>query len=80
MELGICFCRYLNFEEEWKTLYELRWPALGRQSKNSKNKSFDSSAKGKEAERESTDDWQQMYWEAHLQKYEHQNPLIGGYH
>lgn len=60
--------RYLNFEEEWKTLYELRWPALGRQSKNSKNKSFDRSAKGKEAERESTDDWQQMYWEAHLQK------------
>ncbi|XP_060177557.1 uncharacterized protein LOC132607553 isoform X1 [Lycium barbarum] len=60
--------RYLNFEEEWKKLYEERWPALGRRSKNFKSKSFARSAKAKEVECESADDWQQMYWEAHLQK------------
>lgn len=59
--------RYLNFEEEWKNLYEARWPAIGRSSKNPKSKSFARSAKGKEVEFESANDWQQMYWEAHLQ-------------
>ncbi|CAN4098097.1 unnamed protein product [Withania somnifera] len=53
--------RYLNFEEEWKNLYEARWPAFGRRSK-----SFSRSSKRK-VECESANDWQQMYWEAHLQ-------------
>ncbi|KAK4376209.1 hypothetical protein RND71_006886 [Anisodus tanguticus] len=61
--------RYLNFEEEWKALYEARWPAFGRRSKNFESKSFARSAKGKEAECESGNDWQQIYWEAHLQKH-----------
>ncbi|KAJ8559367.1 hypothetical protein K7X08_003425 [Anisodus acutangulus] len=59
--------RYLNFEEEWKALYEARWPAFGRRSKNFESKSFARSAKGKEAVCESGNDWQQIYWEAHLQ-------------
>ncbi|PHT46671.1 hypothetical protein CQW23_15829 [Capsicum baccatum] len=59
--------RYLNFEEEWKNLYEARWPPCCRFCKNFKSKSFTGSTKGKEVECESTNDWQQMYWEAHLQ-------------
>ncbi|KAK4720218.1 hypothetical protein R3W88_018556 [Solanum pinnatisectum] len=59
--------RYLNFEEEWKNLYEARWPAFGWRSKNFKSKSSARSANEKEVECESANDWQQMYWEAHLQ-------------
>lgn len=72
MELEIYFCRYLNFEEEWKNLYEARWPAFGWRSKNFRSQSSARSANQKEVECESANDWQQMYWEAHLQKYEHQ--------
>ncbi|XP_015077141.1 uncharacterized protein LOC107021072 [Solanum pennellii] len=59
--------RYLNFEEEWKNLYEARWPAFGWRSKNFRSKSSARSANQKEVECESANDWQQMYWEAHLQ-------------
>lgn len=71
MELGTFFCRYLCFEEEWKNFYEARWPAFSW-SENFESKSLARSAKGNEVECESANDWQQMYWEAHLQKYEHQ--------
>lgn len=59
--------RYLNFEEEWKNLYEARWPAFGWRSKNFRSQSSARSANQKEVECESANDWQQMYWEAHLQ-------------
>ncbi|MCD9560685.1 hypothetical protein HAX54_019429 [Datura stramonium] len=59
--------RYLNFEEEWKNLYEARWPSFGRRNKIFESKSFARSAKGKEIECESANDWHQIYWEAHLQ-------------
>lgn len=58
--------RYLCFEEEWKNFYEARWPAFSW-SENFESKSLARSAKGNEVECESANDWQQMYWEAHLQ-------------
>lgn len=55
--------RWLNFEEAWKKLYEARWPSLGPRSLT------DWLAKHNGEKDELPDDWQQLYWERHLQKY-----------
>ncbi|KAL6968093.1 hypothetical protein U1Q18_033896 [Sarracenia purpurea var. burkii] len=54
--------RYSNFSTVWRTLYESRWPGrVGQiQAANWLDK------QGVE-EYKLTNDWQQMYWEAHLQ-------------
>ena len=58
--------RWLNFEGAWKKLYEVRWGDCGAQIH-----SISWLAKQFEAKHELRDDWQQMYWERHLQKYLH---------
>ncbi|XP_071913224.1 uncharacterized protein [Coffea arabica] len=54
--------RWLNFEGAWKKLYEVRWGDCGAQIH-----SISWLAKQFEAKHELRDDWQQMYWERHLQ-------------
>ncbi|GFZ20172.1 hypothetical protein Acr_28g0008770 [Actinidia rufa] len=53
---------YSTFDSVWRTLYESRWPCLARQ-----NQAVDWLAKQNVEEQKLTNDWQQMYWEAHLQ-------------
>lgn len=58
------YSRWLNFEEAWKMLYEVRWGDRGAQIC-----SICYLESKVEVKAEPTDDWQQMYWERHLQKY-----------
>lgn len=55
--------RWVNFEEAWKKLYETRWPSLGPRSCLT-----DWLVKQNGENDELQDDWQQLYWERHLQK------------
>ncbi|XP_028065188.1 uncharacterized protein LOC114268248 isoform X1 [Camellia sinensis] len=54
--------RYLNFDAVWRTLYKSRWPGPARQ-----NRAVNWLSKQVVEECKLTNDWQQMYWEAHLQ-------------
>ncbi|XP_058197617.1 uncharacterized protein LOC131313357 isoform X2 [Rhododendron vialii] len=54
--------RYSNFDTLWRTFYKSRWP--GRVSKKPPVNWLE----GQNADgHKSTNDWQQIYWEAHLQ-------------
>ncbi|XP_052211050.1 uncharacterized protein LOC127813942 isoform X2 [Diospyros lotus] len=54
--------RNLNFDLVWRTFYESRWPGLTR-----KNQAVPWLAKQGLEEHQPMDDWQQVYWETHLQ-------------
>lgn len=58
------FIRWSNFEITWKMLFEVRWPSLG-----TTYFSGNCLSKTNGGEDVWTDDWHQMYWERHLQKY-----------
>ncbi|XAR61011.1 hypothetical protein NMG60_11034583 [Bertholletia excelsa] len=53
--------RFFNFDREWRKLYESQWPVLARQ-----DCVVDWLAKG--VNHKFAIDWQQMFWETHLQK------------
>ncbi|KAA8550666.1 hypothetical protein F0562_002350 [Nyssa sinensis] len=54
--------RYVDFETAWRRLYNSRWPGPVRQ-----NQPVDWLANQGVTNNDSTSDWQQMYWETHLQ-------------
>ncbi|KAL3620544.1 hypothetical protein CASFOL_035456 [Castilleja foliolosa] len=54
--------RYGVLDTTWHSLYKARWPGVCQQKQG-----VDWLDKHDEAEYDSADDWQQMYWETHLQ-------------
>ncbi|KAI3461017.1 hypothetical protein Pfo_017680 [Paulownia fortunei] len=54
--------RYGVLDTTWRELYKVRWPGFGQQKQ-----AVAWLDKHDEAKYETIDDWQQMYWEAHLQ-------------
>ncbi|XP_022886840.1 uncharacterized protein LOC111402719 isoform X2 [Olea europaea var. sylvestris] len=54
--------RFGIVDSAWRALYKLRWPGLGQ-----KNQVMVCLDKHEEEKYSSVVDWQQIYWEAHLQ-------------
>ncbi|KAL7126771.1 hypothetical protein ABFS83_14G209100 [Erythranthe nasuta] len=54
--------RYGILDAAWRALHKVRWPGFGQQKQ-----AVPWLDKQDEAKYDSVDDWQQLYWEAHLQ-------------
>nr|GLL33240.1 uncharacterized protein LOC109182724 [Ipomoea trifida] len=59
--------RCVTFERAWETLYKARWPDCGHKNRKLQLCSFHNLMKRRETKHEFIHDWQQMYWETHLQ-------------
>lgn len=58
------FSRCIDLNEVWKTLFMSRWPDHGKTTKEHR---LVTNIDGRELCE--SDDWQQLYWERHLQMY-----------
>ncbi|VFQ95879.1 unnamed protein product [Cuscuta campestris] len=59
--------RHVSFQKVWETLYKARWPDCDNKYRHGQIWSLHNLIKRKEPKHEFTHDWQQIYWETHLQ-------------
>lgn len=61
--MRLLFYRYGILDTSWRALYKVRWPDFDQQKQ-----AVPWLDKGDKVKYDSVDDWQQIYWEAHLQE------------
>ncbi|CAH9081067.1 unnamed protein product [Cuscuta europaea] len=59
--------RYVGFEKAWEALYKARWPDCDKKYMQWRIFSLQNVIRRRESKHEFSHDWQQIYWERHLQ-------------